>query len=201
MRNVSAAVRQSTISALPNTVRVHMPTGNAAGCRSSAQNALITQAARGPDTVSAVSRCDTSTLSASNGTASSDASSRNSSGPSHSRALPPNVVARQVSGTASPDHGKNRRITANDQPRRRRQCRELHCRTVRRSGSGCGERMRPISHADAGPPGRNDGIRHTNRDGAVRHRHVERLADPRAATGRAAPARSDAAAFRSNTPT
>ena len=91
---------------------------------------------------------------ASNGAASSDASSRNSSGPSHSRALPPNADGATGVRDCQSNHGKNRRITANDQPRRRRQCRELHCRTVRRSGRGCGERVRAISHADAGPPGR-----------------------------------------------
>ena len=54
MRKVSGAVRHSRMPALPNAVRVHMPTGNAVSCRSSAQNALTTQAARGPDTASAV---------------------------------------------------------------------------------------------------------------------------------------------------
>ena len=103
------AVRHSTISALPNTVRVHMPTGKAERCRSSAQNALIVQAARGPDTDNAVSRCDTSTMlpAAANVVGSfalSSASISHSSGPSHRAAQPDDALLRHGTvGSATPN--------------------------------------------------------------------------------------------------
>ena len=87
-----------------STVRVHMPMGKAAGCKSSAQNALIAQAARGPETTRAVLRCDTSTTLGARiiGAISPSASRRNSSGPSHNSAQSPLVMARQCPGSARP---------------------------------------------------------------------------------------------------
>src|SRR5271166_2236109 len=183
MRNASIAVRQSTTSALPNTVRVHMPTGNAVGCRSSAQNALIVQAARGPDTVSAVSRCETSTVPASGGTVPSDTSNRNSSGPSHSRALAPNVVARQVSGNVGPIDASVAalprmisRVTGGN---------AASC-TAGQSGDSAANAASGCARSAMQAPALlvvSDGIRHANGDGVVGHRHVQRLANPCAAPG------------------
>src|SRR5579863_1798354 len=116
MWNTVSARRQSTISALSNSVRVANPTGKTLGARSSGQPALTTRAAAGPLAISPIWRCETSTRlcavpsSTDSSTpaivpaSASSAIRSHSSGPSHSAArLSPSLAKPRREGSSAPN--------------------------------------------------------------------------------------------------